>query len=412
MSEAKDNLPTPDRSKTCVLHTRVVSETGGGPEKTILLSAPFLRDSHYWLAAAYMHPPDDPGFDVIRQRAEEWDSPLIGIPDRGAKDLRVLWKMLRLCKRYNVRVWHGHDYKSNLFGLLLRPFHRMKLVTTVHGWVMHTDKTPLYYKIDKWCLPKYHHVVCVSEDLRDIAADVGVKPDRLEFIPNAIDETMFKRKGEPSDAPLRRERDVPGDRLLIGAMGRLKPEKSFDNLIRATKTLLDEGLDLELWIGGDGDSRADLEALIAEFGVGDRVKLLGFCKDTVAFYEALDLYVLSSSREGLPNVVLEAAAMRVPIVSTRVAGIPGMLTHEQDALLCDTEDLGGLTEQMRRAATDPALRSRLAGAARTLIEERYSFRKRMERMAGIYDRLLGRSDKPKTKSAKGEQATQPSGAAS
>src|SRR4051794_29841652 len=108
--------PSPD--KVVVLHTRVVSETGGGPDKTILLSAPFLAHTRYWLAAAYMHPPTDPGFEVIRQRAAKWNSPLLSVPDRGPLDLSIPWALLRICRAYNVRVWHAHDYKSNLLGLM------------------------------------------------------------------------------------------------------------------------------------------------------------------------------------------------------------------------------------------------------------------------------------------------------
>ncbi|PAY20627.1 glycosyl transferase family 1 [Rhodopirellula sp. SM50] len=376
--------------KVVVLHTRVVTETGGGPEKTILMSAPFLAQSEYALAAAYMHAPNDEGFDVIRRRARAWNSPLIGVPDKGAKDLRVLWQMLRLCRKYKVKVWHAHDYKSNLFGLLLRPFHRMQLVTTVHGWVVHTEKTPLYYKIDKWCLPHYQHVICVSDDLYREVSELGVPQDRLTYLPNAIDESDFCRKSLPADAPMRMDRGVPASRILAGAVGRLMPEKSFDQLIRAAAQLLNEGVDLEVWIAGEGSARQSLQALIHELQLGERVKLIGFCDDTKAFYESLDMFVLASQREGLPNVILEAAAMNVPIVSTRVAGVPKMLTDGESGILCDIGDLNGLTSAIRRLARDDQKRASLASSARKLIEKQYSFRKRMERICGIYDRMLGK----------------------
>ncbi len=392
MTSYDHDLAAPPQGKVVVLHVRVVTETGGGPEKTILLSAPFLEDSDYRLAAAYMHPPDDPGFDVIRQRAAAWNSPFVGIADRGPMDLTVVGRMLRLCKRYKVRIWHAHDYKSNVIGLMLRPFHRMKLVSTVHGWVVHTAKTPLYYKIDKWCLRRYHHVICVSDDLYREVREMGVRPGRLTLLHNAIDASAFCRQGQPSQAAMRREHGVPAERLLIGAVGRLMPEKSFDNLIRATHTLLREGFDLELWIAGQGRARDELQQLIAELGVGDRVKLIGFCEDTIALYESLDLFVLSSQREGLPNVVLEAAAMSVPMVSTRVAGMPKMLTHGQDGLLCEMGDLDDLTSRMREMVGDAALRQRLATAARALIERKYSFRRRMEGVKAIYDGLLGKAE--------------------
>ena len=176
--KSSDNWPVrsdDELQKHSVLHTRVVSETGGGPEKTILLSSPFLSDSNYWLASAYMHPPECPGFETIRQRANEWNSPLIALPDRGVKDVSLIRKYRQILKHYDVKIWHAHDYKSNLLGLMLRPFHKMKLVTTVHGWVVQTSRTPFYYKVDKWSIPHYHHVICVSDDLQDEVKRIGLK---------------------------------------------------------------------------------------------------------------------------------------------------------------------------------------------------------------------------------------------
>lgn len=393
-----DNLPadwpTPPDGKAVVLHTRVVTETGGGPDKTILMSAPFLADSPYWLAAAYMHPPDDPGFDQVRARAEQLGSPMIGVPDRGALDRGVFRRMLQICKHYNVKIWHGHDYKSNMLGLVLRPFHPMKLVTTVHGWVKHTTRTPLYYAVDRWCLPYYHHVVCVSDDLMDRVEGLGVAADRRTLIHNAIDQRLFSRQHLAAESPLRTEAGVPNGRLVIGAMGRLSPEKGFGDLIHAVHSIVNDPantLDIELWIAGDGDSRDELQKLIDRLGLADRVKLQGFCADTIQWYHALDLFVLSSLREGLPNVVLEAMSMRVPVVSTRVAGIPKMITDGHDGLLCPIAEPDNLAAAIRRALSDQPLRESLTDNARLLIEKQYSFSQRMSRIRAIYDDVLGAS---------------------
>ena len=388
--------PTYPPDRDVVLHTRVVTETGGGPDKTILLSAPFMADTNYWLAAAYMHPPDDSGFDQVRRRAKEYDSPLISVPDRGPLDQSVLRRMLKVCRHYNVRIWHGHDYKSNLLGLMLRPFWPMKLVTTVHGWVKHTTRTPLYYRVDRWCLPYYHHVLCVSDDLMERVLKLGVPSERCTLIHNAIDEQTFQRRYAPAQSPLRApggmpggEAGVPEGRLVIGAVGRLSAEKAFNNLIKATHVLLGEGRDLELWIAGEGDSRDELQVLIDHLGLQDRVKLIGFCPDTIELYHAMDLFVLSSLREGLPNVVLEALAMEVPLVSTRVAGIPKMIDDGKTGMLCPIGDIDRLAGAMRRVVADNDLRRRLARDGRLLIEREYSFKKRMSKMRAIYDRLLG-----------------------
>ncbi len=104
---------SPARTKPVVLDVRVVTGTGGGPDKTILNSPRFLEPMGYRNICAYMHPPDDPGFEVLRRRAEAWSAPLLAIPDRGPWDWRVVKELLAVCRREKVAIWHGHDYKSN-----------------------------------------------------------------------------------------------------------------------------------------------------------------------------------------------------------------------------------------------------------------------------------------------------------
>jgi glycosyltransferase involved in cell wall biosynthesis len=372
-----------------VLDARVVTESGGGPDKTILNSPRFLAADGYKMLCAYMHPPGDPGFERLRCRAQRLQAPLLSVPDRGPWDLTVLTQLLAICRRERVSIWHGHDYKSNALGLLLRRFWPMRLVTTVHGWVKETRRTPMYYKIDKWCLPRYETVICVSEDLREQCVACGVPPDRSILIENAIDHHEYARRQPIAGAKERL--GLPPTRLIIGAVGRLSPEKGFDVLIRAAHQLLKTGTDLVLLIAGEGDDRPRLEGLARDLGVADRVQLLGYHTDTVALYEAMDLFVLSSLREGLPNVLLEAMALEVPAVATRVAGVPRMIEDGVNGLLIAPGSCEELTRALTRLAADSGMRARLGYAARKTIATRYSFAVRMQKVKALYDTLLSRN---------------------
>src|SRR4029079_13208472 len=139
-------------ARPLVLHARCVTGTGGGPAKTILNSPRFLQQMDYECICAYLLPPRDPGLDVLQRRAETAGARLVAIPDYGPLDLNTVREMVRLCRTHRVAIWHGHDYKTNALGLVVQWFWPMKLVTTVHGWVQHTWRTPLYYAIDKFCL--------------------------------------------------------------------------------------------------------------------------------------------------------------------------------------------------------------------------------------------------------------------
>lgn len=371
-----------------VLDVRVVTGTGGGPDKTILNSPRFLEPMGYRNLCAYMHPPDDPGFETLRCKAEGWNAPLISIPDRGPLDWRVVPKLLDVCRCEKVAIWHGHDYKSNALGLLLRRFWPMRLVTTVHGWGKHTRRTPLYYGIDRASLKHYEAVISVSADLFERCLDCGVKPNRCFLIENAIDTQQFSRTHSHDEA--KRRLGIPKNRLLIGAVGRLSEEKGFDLLIEAVDRLIEQELNVELRIAGEGDQQEHLAGLIRAKGRDERIRLVGFQAQTMPLYEAMDIFVLSSLREGLPNVVLEAMAMEVPVIATKVAGIPRLIQHGQNGLLIKPGSTAELTDALISLLQDGSLRGLLARSGRDTVEHNHSFEVRMEKIRSVYDRLLGK----------------------
>lgn len=365
-----------------VLHVRVVTGTGGGPEKTILNSPRFLERHGYQSRCVFLHPPGDVGIQDIAERGRRAGTEIIPIPDQGPFDWRVLWALRRLCGEHQVAIWHGHDYKSNVFGLLLRRFHRMRLVTTAHGWGAIIGRVPLYNRIDRAVLPYYEKVICVSNDLAEICQSARVPEERLCVIENAIDLEQYQPcllKTSP-----RSQLELPTDRILVGAVGRLSPEKGFDLLIRAVGELLQEGMNLGLLIAGEGPERSHLEAQIRQQSDPSRFRLLGHQSDLSDFYGAIDVYALSSLSEGLPNVLLEAMAMALPVVASRVGGVPQLIEDGITGQLVDAGDQRALTEHLRDLANNANQRQRLGEAARQAIAARYSFERRMAKMVEIY----------------------------
>ena len=371
-----------------VLDARVLRGSGGGPDKTILNSPRFLKDAGYRMLCVYLRDPADPGFDRLRAKAEERGAPVVAVEDNGPLDIGVVPRLLNLCRRERVAVWHGHDYKTNALGLLLRCFWPMRLVTTVHGWVHHTARTPLYYWLDRMSLRHYEKVICVSEDLYRLSRGCGVPARRCELLENGVDLDDYRRTRPVAEA--KRRMGLRPDRLLVGAAGRLSAEKGFDLLIRATHQLACDGLDADLVVVGEGDERPRLEGLIAELGMGDRVRLLGYRPDLPAWYEAMDVFALSSLREGLPNVLLEAMALETPVVATRIAGVPRLVRHEENGLLVEPGAVEELAAALGRLLRDDGLRGRLARAGRRHVEAHNSFAVRMDKLRLLYDHMLGR----------------------
>lgn len=383
------------KATTTILHVRTVVGAGGGADKTTLKSAKYLEGTAYRARAAYLHAPADPGFAEIRRRAQEWGCPLIEITDRGAFDPTVIVALARVCRQIGVRIWHAHEYKSNVIGVLLRPFLGFHLVSTVHGWVDFGPKLSLFYRLDRWALRRYDRVIAVSQDIHDACLAAGVSPNRLFLIHNAIELDAYRRRHVPAQASGRRVespdgliRPVPPGRRVVGAVGRLSAEKGFDLLIDAFSTLCRRGLDLELWIAGEGQERQALERRAAQSGCQDRIVFLGFYPDTRQLFECFDAFCLPSLREGLPNVVLEAMAMEVPIVATTVGGVAGVLRHEENALLVPPGSATALENGLIRLLESADLRQRLVREARAHVEQNFDFRERMNKVAAVYDTFL------------------------
>lgn len=372
-----------------VLEARVVCGSGGGPDKTILNSPRYLWSAGYTTLCAYMHPPGDAGFQELEQKAVIYGAPIVSVPDRGPWDWRVITRMLNICRRHRVTIWHGHDYKSNLLGLLLRRFWPMQLVTTVHGWVKQTRRTPFYYKVDQLCLPRYQAVLCVSEDLHAQCLQCGVPSERCQLIENGVDTQEYVRRFDVVTA--KRRLGLSPNRFTIGAVGRLSAEKGFDILIRAVHLLLEQGIDLELLIAGSGDAETELRTLISNLKLYDRVRLLGHVADPRSLYEAIDLFALSSYREGLPNVLLEAMALEVPAVATRVNGVPRLVIDDETGMLVESGSASELAKAISFLLRDPTRRADLALAGRRHVVERFSFAARMAKVKAVYDSVLCRN---------------------
>ncbi|MAE67502.1 MAG: glycosyl transferase family 1 [Phycisphaeraceae bacterium] len=369
-----------------VLHARVVRGSGGGPDKTILRSMRHASTTGYAMGAAYMRHDRDADFDAIRSQAQRWRCPLFEVRDRGPLDPGCFTEALRLCRAHDVRIWHGHDYKSNLIGLALRRWHAMKLVTTVHGWTWDTRRTRLYHHVDNLCLRHYDEVITVSRRLLDHCRDHGVAHERLSLVTNAIDPVEFRRRGAVDTEFPRQVRS--SDALAIGVVGRLSIEKGADRALELLSGLLHRGERVNLHLVGDGPEATVLRSRSEALGIADKVHFHGWHRDARPFYESVDVLLLPSRTEGSPNAVLEAMAMEVPVAATDVGSVRELLDDGRcGVVLGNTDDTDGWMDAILSLTRDVERRGRFARAGRRRVLDHYSFDRRMHRVYDVYDRV-------------------------
>jgi glycosyltransferase involved in cell wall biosynthesis len=370
-----------------VLELRSVRGTGGGPEKTILLGTAQASRDRFDVTVCYLRDMRDDVF-AIDAWAAEVGVPYVEVRERHSFDPGV-WRPLRtLVRDRRIDIVHAHDYKTNFIAWLLGKATTALPLSTVHGWTGHSWRERwVYYPADKRVLSRFPHLVAVSDDIRRELIRHGAKPARVTTILNGIDATRFRR--QPAlRASLRESLGVRQDAILIGAVGRLEPQKRFDLLLDVVAELVRERPNVAVVIVGEGSVRTELESHIARLSLGGHVTLTGHRSDIVALHSAFDLFVQSSDYEGTPNAVLEAMALETPIVATDVGGTSEVARHEQEALIVPGGDRSALRAAIDLALADRDGRLARATRARHRVETELSFSARMARLEAIYVQLM------------------------
>jgi glycosyltransferase involved in cell wall biosynthesis len=176
--------------------------------------------------------------------------------------------------------------------------------------------------------------------------------------------------------------DTPEGVPVVMSMGRFVPRKGFALLTQAVAKLPD----VHLWLAGDGEERENVEKLAADLGVRDRVRFLGWQKDTRPFLAAADIFVMPSSHEPLGNVILEAWAQEKPVVSSRSEGPSWFMQDGENGLLADIGDVDGFSRAIERLINDKALAAHVAAGGHATLMQQFS----EDAVAGAYIELFKR----------------------
>ena len=314
--------------------------------------------------------------------------PVETIPESGPFDPRVIRSLKAIAERVRPDIIQTHAVKSHFLGRLAGLPRLAPCVAFHHGYTWPTRKARLYNQLDRWSLNAAAKVLTVSQPFRNELAAFGVAPDRIEVIHNAIPAGWGATACAPDEAAaLRLKADIPAGRRVILIVGRLSREKDHLTLVHAVHRL-SSALDVHLLIVGDGPERQRIEQTTRELGLEDRVTLTGQQPSAQPWYGIADIAVLSSLSEGSPNALLEAMATGVPVVATRVGGIPEIVTDEESALLVQPGDVAQMEVAIRRLLADPKLAADLKKRSRELIAERHAPDARMQRLVSLYRALL------------------------
>jgi glycosyltransferase involved in cell wall biosynthesis len=300
---------------------------------------------------------------------------------RRSADYLSSLKVARYMRQHQPDVVHTHNTHALIDGGLGALFAgRQPLVHTDHARPF-PDR--IRYVVAENLLSRLtFRMVGVSEHTTENLRRYERIPSRkLTTIPNGVDVPALDRA--TIRAQVRSELDIPADQLVIGTAVRLAPQKALTYLIEAFARLGHSFPNASLVLAGTGPDRESLAALAAKMGVGSRVRFLGLRHDVPRLLCAYDVFALSSVWEGMPLGVLEAMALRCPVVATSVGGIPELIEHGHSGLLVTPRAVDQLEAAIGQLLREPATASAMADRALKRFHDRFSLRK----MIGAYESL-------------------------
>ncbi len=284
---------------------------------------------------------------------------------------------------------HAHDYKTNVLALLLAKSTGVAALSTVHGWTGHSTRERLcYYPVDKRVLARFPRLIAVSSEIASELTRHGAHPGRITTVLNGIDHRQFTRD-RSRELEVRAAMGFEPRHKVLGAVGRLEPQKRFDLLLEAFATLHAWRPDTRLVIVGDGSQKTALEIQRDRLGLNDSVTLLGHVTDVIGPHHAFDLFVQSSDYEGTPNAVLEAMAMETPIVATAAGGTAELVHDGVHGRIVPMGKIDRLLAAIEASFADRSGTRAMAQRARQRVEGDLSFEARVRRVESIYEEVAG-----------------------
>lgn len=348
-------------------------------------------------------------------------------------DMIACLKLRKLIKTVRPDICHFHGFKAAAIGRLavalcslsapleLR-WHRE--TSTAGRWasnpqVVYTVHNSVLSRLDtrgKFCLYTEHalsrftdRIIAVSKGIyQEYSCLPRVGPEKIRHIPNGIDLEQFRPTARFMNQGREQSKKAIGcisEIPVVGLVSRLIPDKGIKTFLVAIAALRRMGFEPQVLIAGDGPSGSELKAFAGELGIAGQVRFLGFIDDMVSFYEALDVFVLSSFSEGMPLAVIEAMAIGVPVVATKTGGVAEIVAigdgGAEDVVIPAASRLvaPGDPEAMAACIRDvllyPEESRSFADRARLYINENFSLEEMVRKTERVYEEVLacpGRED--------------------
>lgn len=355
----------------------------GGAEKLLALSAPYLDRRRYEYQAAYLLP----WKTALVADLQSAGVPVTCLNHRISGDPRVVYRIARLLRSERIDILHVHlPYTAVVGRLAARLAGTPRVIYTEHN--LQERYRPVTRFLNQVTMGLSDLTIAVSEEVRrSLLTSPLVRNKNVRTILNGVDvDLLVKAASEGGD--VRGELGIPADRQIVGVVNVFRVQKRLDVWIRAARIVAQTMPDVVFVLVGDGPVRGDIEAQARRDGLDRRVYFTGLRHDAPRLMAAFDVFMLSSEFEGLPVAVLEAMALRIPVVATRVGGLPAVIDDGYSGFLVEPGNPEALADQVTTLLRAPALRQSFADAGAVRVREQFSTARMVRETEDIYRQVL------------------------
>jgi len=372
-----------------ILELRGTYKGGGGPDKTILLSAARHSTERFFVLVAYLRDPRDQDFQ-IGELAKRYGVPYyVEVLDRSMFDIKCIAALNTLIRKFDIEIIHVHDLKTTLLGVILKALNiNVKIMHTAHGWIVNNRQDRIKQQIQYLLLRCYPLHIAVSRATRELMVKSGIPQEEIEVLYNSIDTDYWNR--QRGARVLRQEYNIDEARLIVGTVGRLSREKDLPTFISVARQILQKLPSTVFFVVGDGkaDIVSELEKTIKASGLSEHIFLTGHRTDLIDVYSSFDLFLMTSLTEGLPNTVLESMALEVPVVVTNVGGLSELVIHNHSGMISPPGDSERIYKLCLELLENAKLRKKIGVKGRERICGFFDFNKRLFQIEKIYLQLV------------------------
>jgi len=346
---------------------------------------------------------------VFYQEVQELPVKSVLFKQKFRYDLSIVRKLKKYVKQEGFNIIHAHGARANFISMILKPFVKVPIITTVHSDYK-LDFTDKFYKrifytvLNSISLRTLDYYIGVSEEFRKMLISRGFNENKVFSVYNAVD---FKRKlsfcgkkeflsrfnyyiAENVPEPLV---EVAKNKHLIGIIGRFDHVKGHDIFIKAAAEVLKDRNDVLFLMAGEGFEEENLRKLAKSLGILSKIIFTGFVTDIFSFINAIDINVCASRSESFPYMLLEGALMKKPTVSTAVGGIPELIKDNKTGFLVPDGDYKKLAEKINIYINDKSLSKKHGENLYHFAKNNFSKKNLQDKSIEIYKHVLKNTKK-------------------